>query len=97
VSAPSDDEPWQRKVDPRLRQLVAGWRAGREDGHRVLHVLVRVQGDLDSLASAGLHLGSRAGDVAIGAVALKDIPTVGSLPQVTFMEVSRPWTQDEMG
>lgn len=78
---------WERKVDHRLRLLAEQWPD--VDSQRRVAVFVRLAGEPGPDTTPGLAVGTRAGEVVSGSVALADVPRLAAAPAVSFLEMSR--------
>jgi hypothetical protein len=85
---------WGSKVDHRLRALLARTQGHPADASRVVDVLLRFTGDVESLRTQGVVVRAVAGDIATASIALADIPTAASAPGVLYIELSRPLKPD---
>ena len=56
----------------------------------MLRVLLRFEGSLAGARDAGFKLTSVAGEIAAGSIAVSDLPKLHDVPNVTFVESSRP-------
>jgi hypothetical protein len=90
----SDDAAaWQRKIDPRLRALIA--RIPETDQARYkVSILLRFTGSVDRLKQLGLEVRSVAGDIATATLVLADTAKVASAPEITFIELAQALEED---
>jgi hypothetical protein len=93
----SDDTGWwQRKIDHRLRALIARVPEPERARHRV-SILLRFTGNIDRLKPLGLEVRSTAGDIATATLVLADAEKIASDPGVTFIELAQPLGGDAAG
>ena len=94
MSAEDLSVAWERKLDHRLRALLArtpdiSARAGQQ-----VHVFIRFGGDPAGLRALGVDLGSVAGDIATASVHLADLPRLAGDSQIAFIELSHSLAPD---
>jgi hypothetical protein len=90
----SDDAgSWQRKIDHRLRALIARVPEPERTQHSV-SILLRFIGSVERLKQLGLEVRSVAGDIATATLVLADAKKVASAPEITFIELAQPLGED---
>ena len=93
----SAPRPWEAKVDPRLRRLLARAQNHPEEASQVVNVFVRFTGSADSLRAHGVKVRAVAGDIATASIELENVPRAASLSEVVFMELSKSWGEERGG
>jgi hypothetical protein len=91
-----DAGSWQRKIDHRLRALIARVPEPERARHRV-SILLRFTGSADQLKQLGLEVRSVAGDIATATLVLADAEKIASDPETTFIELAQPLGGDAAG
>ncbi len=81
---------WINKVDSRLRALISRTGDHRPDSSQLVNLIIRFTGSVDFLQAHGVELRAVAGDIATVSVTLSDVPKIASIPEILFMELSRP-------
>ena len=88
------DNQWEAKVDHRLRALVGRSKTQGAELSEIVNVLIRFTGDLSYLRAQGVSPRTVIGDIVTASVAVGDIPKVARVPEVVFIELSRPLQPD---
>ena len=90
----TDARSWESKVDHRLRALLVRAQGHPAEASRVVDVLLRFTGNVESLRAQGVAVRAVAGDIGTAAITLASVPTVASAPEILFIELSRPLEPD---
>ena len=87
----SPDRHWSRKLDPRLRDLLA-----RTTSPEVrVDAVLRFVGDAARLGELGVSVRAVAGSIATGTFFLRDLERIAEAREIEYIECSRELGRDE--
>ncbi len=78
----------ERKLDHRLRALLALAARDASVREQEIHVFVRFSGPVQELAAAGARVGSVAGDIATAALRVGELEAFARSPAVRLVEAA---------